>query len=453
MISFHHLRTERIKELPDRLVRYDSPLLDVTASELRDYLAALVNALFLKASKADDLFDAGTARQVLQDQKRLQSLLGVAESALGTHNLKYPNANVGQGAVFAQPVAGSTVPNAWVSSRTVNVVRTLGGAGNAAWAAEIRFLCAEFRLDGQHTRMADVLASREGLVWETLKGLGLQQADADPIGAVLHNRLTQPDKGAIDRLSKQVFFPVRDAKETQYAVITPVQSFGLAREFHVRYRQRTHKDNPHREFFNTRALKVGGANPINAGPYNAELGGLYQHLLAKMPSQTADNVERLLARLHTQKSIFPRPKQLHLDVTDLVFHKNSLHLTQNSKTHRDNFEAAADSLALQLLQDAITLHQWLLEQAESPLMDAIYANIPDLQKQWLDPKLRQNPRLGNNQITALVAIAMRLLGDCPKHVYEQNPKDKTVKRIPAPLLGDLESKLMRDSLTALIKEF
>jgi len=86
-------------------------------------------------------------------------------------------------------------------------------------------------------------------------------------------------------------------------------------------------------------------------------------------------------------------------------------------------------------------------------MDAIYANVPDLQKQWLDPQLRQNPRLGNNQITALVAIAMRLFGECPKHVYEQNPKDKTVKRILAPLLGDLESELMRDSLTALIKEF
>ena len=313
------------KNLPDLLTRYDAPLLRVASGELGLYLTALINALFLKANKSEALFDEATAKQVLQDEKRQQSLLGVAESALGTHNLKYPNANVNQGAVFEQlPRAASPVAQPWVSSHSVALTRTLGGAGNAAWAAEIRFLGAEFLLEGERVRMAEVLAQRTGAVWKALHCLGLRQSDADKLGAVLAQRLGQPESGGVDRLSKQVFFPLRDADDV---VITPVQHFGLAREFHSRFFQRVSKDNSQQERFQTRALKVGGANPINAGPYNAEIGGLYRHLLAEVPNpqqmRFATDAEkerefeaysaRLLARLQQRQTIFPLPNQLVFD--------------------------------------------------------------------------------------------------------------------------------------------
>lgn len=197
-----------LKNLPDVLTRYDAPLLQIASSELRLYLTALINALFLKASKFETLFDESTAKQALQDEKRLQSLLGVAENALGTHNLKYPNANVNQGAVFEQlPRDTASTMQPWVSSYSLALTRTIGGAGNAAWAAEIRFLGTEFLLDGERVRMADVLAQQAGAVYVALQGLGLRQADADKLAAVLAQRLRQADRGSLDRLSKQVFFP------------------------------------------------------------------------------------------------------------------------------------------------------------------------------------------------------------------------------------------------------
>ncbi len=464
MTSFTQLRTDHIKELPGWLVRYDAALLEVTASELRDYLLALVNALFFKATKQEELFDAVTAKQALTDAKRLQSLLGVAESALGTHNLKYPNANVGQGAVFGQAEVNHPANYPWVSSLTTRLTRTVGGAGNAAWAAEIRFLCTEFLLEGERTRMADVLATREGKVWEVLQTLGLQQTDADKIGRVLHQRLNHPDKGAIDHLSKQVFFPIREGEDV---VITPVQHLGLAREFHARFFQRISKDNPRQERLNVRALKVGGANPINAGPYNAELGGLYRHLLAEAPppkrssaneaEQFDDHAALLLARLRQRYTVFPSPQQLELDVT--LFDADALPKRawrkgiSCQKSHIENrlvFEQAADALARQLLQDACHLAEWLALQADSPLTEAAFDQVAVLEKAWLDPRLRAQQRLGANQVEVLVSAALALFEQCKNH-YKLD--DKGEKQRTAHALSKMDKEMLQGCLETLIKEF
>ena len=405
MMVFSSLQND-LKTLPDLLTRYDSPLLQIASGELRSYLIALINALFLKASKAEALFDEATVTQVLQDEKRQQALLGVAESALGTHNLKYPNANVNQGAVFEQlPRAEASMPQPWVSSHSVVLTRTLGGAGNAAWAAEIRFLGAEFLLDGARVRMADVLAQQSGAVWEALHGLGLRQGDADKLAAVLAQRLHQPERGFLDRLSKQVFFPLCDAQDV---VITPVQHFGLAREFHSRFFQRVSKDNPQQERFQTRALKVGGANPINAGPYNAEIGGLYRHLLALPPQQESSmDSERLfgmvLARCRQRGSVFGAYGAF--DVSAL----NKSVVQRSSRLNRQQREGVANGIAWKLLSDARVLMQWGRRHGLHPLEQGMPLELSSLEKHWLDP--RRSTRLDKTQLQTLASLALQHLKD------------------------------------------
>ena len=459
-----------LKTLPDLLTRYDAPLLQIASGELRSYLTTLINALFLKESKAEALFDETTVKQVLQDEKRQQALLGVAESALGTHNLKYPNANVNQGAVFEQlPRDTASTMQPWVSSRSVMLTRTLGGAGNAAWAAEIRFLCAEFLLDGARVRMADVLAQRAGTVWEALHGLGLRQGDADKLGAVLAQRLRRAERGSLDRLSKQVFFPLRDAQDV---VITPVQHFGLAREFHSRFFQRVSKDNPQQERFQTRALKVGGANPINAGPYNAEIGGLYRHLLAEVPAPQrmrfatdAEKArefeaysERLLARLQQRNTIFPLPKQLVFDDTFLNDEAILKHGwsggTKRRKSNvynRNTHQIAVDYIAAQLLLDATHLAEWLALQDQSVLLQPEFAAVPALEKAWLDPRLRPFTHLGEQQVAELVTTALGLFKACQYHYQFDAEPQRWEKR--AQQLSIVDATALTDSLTSLIREF
>lgn len=458
------------KNLPDLLTRYDAPLLRVASGELGLYLTALINALFLKANKSEALFDEATAKQVLQDEKRQQSLLGVAESALGTHNLKYPNANVNQGAVFEQlPRAASPVAQPWVSSHSVALTRTLGGAGNAAWAAEIRFLGAEFLLEGERVRMAEVLAQRTGAVWKALHRLGLRQSDADKLGAVLAQRLGQPESGGVDRLSKQVFFPLRDADDV---VITPVQHFGLAREFHSRFFQRVSKDNPQQERFQTRALKVGGANPINAGPYNAEIGGLYRHLLAEVPNpqqmRFATDAEkerefeaysaRLLARLQQRQTIFPLPNQLVFDDTFLSGEailkygwSGGIKRHKSNQHNRNRHQATVDYIAQQLLQDARHLAEWLARQPSSVLLQPEFAAVSALEKAWLDPRFRPYTRLGEAQVGQLVSTALRVFKACHHHYQYLAEQQQWVKR--AHSLSIVDELTLTESLTRLIREF
>lgn len=460
-----------LKTLPDVLTRYDAPLLQVASTELRAYLTALLNALFWKATKPETLFDEATTKQALQDEKRLQSLLGVAESALGTHNLKYPNANVNQGAVFEQLEGANTnqTLQPWISSRSALLTRTVGGAGNAAWAAEIRFLGAEFLLDRQRVRMADVLAQREGAVWEALLALGLRETDANQLGSVLRQRLQQPDKGYLDRLSKQVFFPLRDGEDV---VITPVQHFGLAREFHARFFQRVSKDNPQQERFHTRALKVGGANPINAGPYNAEIGGLYRHLLAEMPapqrlrfdtdaekaSEFEAYAKRLLVRLQQRHTVFPLPNQLVFDDTFLSGEAILKHGwsggTRRRKSNvynRDTYQVQVNYIAEQLLLDATHLAEWLAAQRESVLLQAEFAPVSALEKAWLDPRLRPYARLGEQQLAELVTSALMLFKACQHHYQYQAQQQQWEKR--AQQLSRVDESRLTESLSSLIREF
>ena len=459
-----------LKNLPDVLTRYDAPLLQIASSELRLYLTALINALFLKASKFETLFDESTAKQALQDEKRLQSLLGVAESALGTHNLKYPNANVNQGAVFEQlPRDTASTMQPWVSSYSLALTRTIGGAGNAAWAAEIRFLGTEFLLDGERVRMADVLAQKAGAVYVALQGLGLRQADADKLAAVLAQRLRQADRGSLDRLSKQVFFPLRGGDDV---VITPVQHFGLAREFHARFFQRVSKDNPQQERFQTRALKVGGANPINAGPYNAEIGGLYRHLLAEVPMLDAysfatdrekaqafdDYAQRLLARLQQRHTIFPLPNQLVFDDSflnaDAILKQGWSDGQRRRKSNvynRNTHQVAVDYIAEQLLQDATHLAEWLAMQADSVLLQAEFAEVSELEKSWLDRRLRPYTRLGEQQVDSLVTHALQLFRNCCHHYQYRAEQQQWQKQ--AQQLSRVDEAVLTDSLTSLIREF
>jgi hypothetical protein len=432
MMTFATLKTDNIKDLPDLLTRYDSPLLQVASGELRQYLTALLNALFWKATKPEALFDESTAKQTLQDEKRLQSWLGVAESALGTHNLKYPNANVSQGAVFEQNVVRDTERNIqpWVSSRSVALTRTVGGAGNAAWAAEIRLLGTEFLLDVQRVRMADVLAQREGAVWDALLSLGLREGDAEKLGGVLRQRLQQSDKGYLDRLSKQVFFPLRDDEDV---VITPVQHFGLAREFHTRFFQRVKKDNPQQERFQTRALKVGGANPINAGPYNAEIAGLYRHLMALPPAQdTPSDPERLLgvilARCRASGTVFT--SQGAFDVQSL----DQPVVQRSSRRNRRQREGVAEGIAWKLLADARFLRQWGKRQGGHPLEQDLPVTVNPLEQLWLDPS--RTTRLDKSQLQALADMALIRLKSRLEHT-----------------LGAADEALLQTSVVALLREF
>lgn len=458
---FIDLLKDNPKALPDILTRFDSPILTIDTNSLPTYLTTLINVLFNKSKKPEELQGKATAKEALQLPRRSKSLCGVAENALGTHNLKYPNANVSQGGVFYQGEYSSLKNDPYLSSDTTRLTRTIGGAGNAAWAAEIRFLSTEFMMGGARIRIADELARREGDVWQNLLALGLPEDTADDLASTLQQRLNEADKGSIDRLSKQVFFPVRGGEDI---VITPVQSFGLTREFHTRMKQRSHREAENPEWLVHRSLKVGGANPINAGTYNAELGGLYRHLLAAAPAVKISNREaygqrlnQLLARIEKRGTVFPRAKQLDLDFTYLnpenlpkpnqAFLKNR----QLFKGDGKQIDGATDYIAHRIMEDARFVYDWCKEQPEAVLDQSRYKKLDELELMLLDYHLRPQSRLGLNQHKLLIEQAFQLFVDS-KHRYEKTKEKECEKKKSEYTPTDIDFKAVKASLKHYLEE-
>ena len=219
-------------------------------------------------------------------------------------------------------------------------------------------------------------------------------------------------------------------------------------------------------------MKVGGANPINAGPYNAEIGGLYRHLLAEVPMLDAysfatdrekaqafdDYAQRLLARLQQRHTIFPLPNQLVFDDSflnaDAILKQGWSDGQRRRKSNvynRNTHQVAVDYIAEQLLQDATHLAEWLAMQADSVLLQAEFAEVSELEKSWLDRRLRPYTRLGEQQVDSLVTHALQLFRNCCHHYQYHAEQQQWQKQ--AQQLSRVDEAVLTDSLTSLIREF
>jgi len=420
------------KERPDRLVRYDAPLLAIKTTELHTYLLQLINALFNKAKTEEALNSSENAQQALQLPKRLNTLAAVASDVLGTHNLKYPNAGVKQGGIFQQDQAHYDYP--FVSSKTTQLTRTLGGAGNAAAAAEIRFLSTEFLLEQQRTGISAVLQAQTGAVWEHLLQLGLPEADAISLGKQLTQRTTQAETKPVDRLLKQVFFP-RDHNEQHDIIITPILHFGLAREFHSRLKQRRNDS----EWISTHNIKVGGANPINAGPHNAEIGGVYHHLAVTIPRQQHNPIQQLLANLEKHATIFPNAQTLMFDTR--IFKSSAIYQASN-KESREEYQTDLFSIVQQLLQAPLSLADWLQKNTHHTVS---LHDLSELEQRFLQALIHGKPRLSSDDIQKLSRKCLSIF-EKAQH-YDGEPHKK-----PNYLLDDTDKQDLQKAISQHLRE-
>jgi len=380
-------------DLSDRLLRFDAPPCDIPAARAQDWLVALINATLGKTKKIEELFDQAAARRLLGADKTRKGLLGTIPM-IGSHNLKFPNANVQLCALAEQVDGVSTAP--LLHSRTIRRERYWSGAGNAANASYIRLLAQEALFDGQPSCLMLALAKQEGVLWEAARNLGW---DDDEICRLCHGQLYQPLDRPVDRLAKQVLWPRQSG---DYVAITPVLPFGLTRELHERLRLlrgdtwRIH----------TVSTRVGGTQPINAGPFNAERGGRYQHIRA-LPPRLGVRPEQSLAALSNNASLFRLCRRALLDVgrlqkpTGLGVIPESRHRSAHANAARELIEQVAaplDELMLALagLDDALQL--------------AAVQHLPEAERRWLlaEPLSReQREWLAEQLCTVVLAIPKR----------------------------------------------
>lgn len=419
------------KELPEQLTRFDSLPIPVDDFELHTCLVALINATVNKCKKNDEaLHDQSTAQAFLSDEKKLTTLRNTL-AMVGTHNLKCPNANVQICTVMETELRHAPTDSPYIHSASIDCGRLTSGAGNAAYAGYFRLLAQEFSLNGKITSVFKALAHKETAVTGVLQRLGLSKDWLAELEQTAASCWAMPDASrAPDRLLKQVIWPVGAGQDI---VITPAPSFSLTRELHQRLKTRR-EDEELAQWITTKVTKVGGTQPINVGPFNAELGGLYRHLYADIPSvPTRKDRQRTRLQKHS-KTLFTLAKQSPLDVTALLS-PGVANMPARSKRQWHNRVAA--SIIAQLMAPVSALHR----QARTMTVDEkkeLFGHLPEHERAWLDGIADRD------QVELLKESALKALRSAQfKRGQEQNPllDDSDNKALTAALLNWLERTL------------
>ncbi len=203
----------------------------------------------------------------------------------------------------------------------------------------------------------------------------------------------QGDLKEVDRLSKQVFFPVRNGKDV---VITPIQHTGLTRDFHLKIdRIKQNK----KESIPCRVIKVGGANPINAGQLNAELRGRQRHLKSLPPDFKYSRTRSILSRLKKTGSIFSIDQARAIDFGPLkkIFSKKS-----DNVSIRKEINDEMKKIVSRLLSDAEYLSEYILNNDDFSFDDDSFKKVSKTERKFLDLRSRNYKKLGSNEKRVLV---------------------------------------------------
>jgi hypothetical protein len=345
----------------------DNPAIQISATETVDFVR-IVNRHSLPA--------ALSKLSLLQQN----GLIRAAESQIGSHNAKVTNTNVGH-PMYIDLKPGDTVFAGGVSPRTTRLSRTMGAAGNAADAGYMGFLCAACLLDGQAVTIAEDL-SRKGGLYKACLQVGMDPSLADKLHDILARRYSCADDVTIDRFIKQIF--VSRGQAGRYALVSPLQSEGLRAE--VERRVRTRREQGQR--FNTATTAVGGANAINAGRLNVEIGGRHTHFLCLPPEQAgidsrSDWMNAQLLFLAGTGTVF-RPRGL--STATIAAFKSTLRDRRQNRAAQNLYHNTLYHAATELIVPAQGLGDLLYEQDDCLLDQARFTKVPPYLKTWLDPR-------------------------------------------------------------------
>ena len=252
-----------------RLVNsYKCPL-DVSSAELSDYATLLLDAC---------------ANGKISNINLLNKAIAFVErGGFGTHTSKFPNTNIvmSEAAIMAHPTPVSSVGA--VSSNT-SLSRPHLAAGNASNIPAQRLLCAVLRLDNTVISVAHDLATH-GPVFRVICATSPETVESiKSLASAIKARLTTPSKltSAINRSEKYssgiatIFWPV-DQHASEFHLLSPVSSLAMIAELQTR--QLVANLNLGQQ----RAIKVGGAQPQNAGLLAMDHNGFINHLLSLPP--------------------------------------------------------------------------------------------------------------------------------------------------------------------------
>lgn len=383
------------KELADLVSRFDkSPPLIISEDQLSQFIVVLINATVNKCKTNNErLHDHELAKEFLNNEKSLSTLLNAIE-LIGTHNLKCPNANISQGAAVDVDLthhAVATMP--YVHSASTNKARFVSGAGNASYAGYIRLLAQEFSMDGTIMSLVQCFAQGIDPVISSLKTLGLAEHWCKNLHLKAQHYWYQSEgTPPVDRFAKQIFWPIRHNDGFQDILITPVVPFGFTRELHHRLNERrfnTKKDDEKakdaeekkNQFFTVLDVKVGGANPINTGPFSAEIGGNYKHFIANMPMPaSSEQQSKLWFQLKRCKdSIFELSRQKPLDASALM-HPGPKDMPDRHRRsyHRQSAINLVSQLFLRILKVKEALFQLPVDEQIKKL-----SHLPEDEQAWL----------------------------------------------------------------------
>lgn len=350
---------QEVKKWIDENFKYRAPLIQVKTTDLRHFLSLIL----LAWNKSKDWEITNTIlKSILENPKLHEDLIFVGQQGFHTHNLKIPNANVSQIGVMATPLSA---PKFVMASSNTILGKHFGVAGNAAKALPLKLFTVEFLLEDMKVCLLSEIADSNSTIGKAFQVMGMPPTLQEKLHSILKKRSEQIEVEAIDRFSKQIFFPIRDGQETRYTLITPTPHTGSIREFHERIQQfyEREKDNEakNKGFLPAHSLAVGGANPINAGNLNAELGGRHRHLLCNFPKKSPiDELDKWLYWVRTKKTLFI---ELPIHLRSKFIKALYARLAENYNARKERSEAIVE-IAHAMLQPLRVLKEALLENPE-----------------------------------------------------------------------------------------
>ncbi|MDA3791756.1 MAG: hypothetical protein PF503_25080 [Desulfobacula sp.] len=358
-------------------------LITVSTKELKEYLVLCIKG---SAKTVDPIV-------LLSDPKKHEDFIKVAQKGFHEFNTKIPNANNDGLPLFRTLTEPACQP--FVSSRTVFTRKKYGSVDNARISFAQKILSHQFILD-EEFKCIGVELTYDSLVRQELIKMGLPEKVALKIGDIILSNMSTPNKNPVHRFSKQIFFPCGDG---EYIVISPVQHTGFSNEFHQRMFQITSVSDKFIKFRNT---QVAGANPINAGLLNSELGGRHRHLLSLPPKKgSLQALERDLSFMTKNKTIFPD----NLEGADLSVFKKIEKSRSNNRKIRATRQREIWKIVNNLTYNARFIAQHIFEIEDR---NKTFLAIPDIERKLVDAKYR-GKKLSVAEIDTLVDINMASL--------------------------------------------
>jgi len=347
--------------LPDS----EAPLIDLESADVEIYVAAIA------------LLTLGSPLSALPS-KRQTGLLRAAEMQVGHVNGKVGNTRVRR-PMYIDRRPGKQVYAGCVGPRTTHITRALTSAGNATDNPHMGFWCASCKLDGRAVTMAGDFAAA-GPLYQACLAQGMSKSLATALHDTLAKRFGAADQEAVDRFLKQIYIAL---DIDRYVLVSPMQYDGLRAEVEARCRHRSAKG----QKFNILKTAVGGANPINAGRVNAEIGGRHTHFLCLPPdaptlSSSAEWLDSQLRHLAATGSVF---KWRDLSAETIKSLSAALVDERNNRAGKDLLRDALVRAATDAIGPSLRLGDYLYSR-DCILKEERYKKVPSYVKHWLDPR-------------------------------------------------------------------